>query len=102
MNDPRSAIINATQQHLRLIILRLLEGSRGYASNDSVLVDVIPSLGLTPTRDQVAGTLTWLDEQGLVSVEIVAGDLRVVKLTQRGVDVARGMGEHPGVKRPSP
>ena len=43
----------------------------------------------------------WLEEQGLVSCEDLGGII-VVKITQRGLDVAEGRAVIPGVKRPGP
>ena len=45
--------------------------------------------------------VAWLEEQGLVSREDLGGII-VVKITQRGLDVAEGRAIVPGVKRPGP
>jgi hypothetical protein len=99
------ALAQAYQTHLRLVILRLLQRAPGYSLNESLLVDVIPQLGLEPTRDQVRGCLAWLLEQGLVTCDQTGdrpGDLMVAKISGRGIDVALGRATHPGVKRPAP
>lgn len=87
--------------HVRLAILRHLEGSTEYTSNSSILVDVLRGVGLPSSRDQVAGECAWLAEQGLA---VVTGDdaFAVVRATGRGVDIAHGVATHPGVQRPRP
>lgn len=88
--------------HIRLAVLRLLDAQAGYCANDSILTDAVRALGLSVTRDQMRGHLSWLDEQRLVSrVETGAG-LVVATLTDRGADVANGRSVVSGVQRPSP
>lgn len=87
-------------EHARIAILRLLEDAPGYTSNHSLITDVLRGYGLGLSRDQVAGQLSWLAEQGLVSLEH-KGQLILAKATMRGLEVARGEARHPGVKRPS-
>lgn len=91
----------ARQGHVRLAILRHLEASTEYTSNSSILGDVLRGVGLPSTRDQVAGECAWLQEQGLA---VVTGDgaFAVVRATIRGVELAQGVGAHPGVQRPRP
>lgn len=89
------------QRHVRLAILRHLEGSTEYTSNSSILFDVLRGVGLPSSRDQVAGECAWLAEQGFVVVT-GAGDFVVVKASGRGVDLAQGLATHPGVQRPRP
>lgn len=95
-----SALNAAWREHLRLAILRLLEGASGYSANDSVLADALRSLGFSASRDQVKAELTWLAEQDLAGCEQL-GSLLVATLTGRGQDVATGAATVPGVKRPS-
>jgi hypothetical protein len=45
--------------------------------------------------------IEWLGEQGLVTVELVVS-IRIATLSMRGLDVAEGRAQAPGVKRPSP
>ena len=85
----------------RLGILRFLAEDKGYALNTSVLQDALCAIGHTVSRDEVHTLAAWLAEQGLVELEKV-GPVTVVKITARGVDVASGRAEQPGVKRPMP
>lgn len=87
--------------HLRLAVLRLLEGAPGYQANDSVIASAIGSLGFTCTRDQLRGHLVWLEELRLVRLADL-GALKVAELTERGADVAAGRSTIAGVQRPSP
>lgn len=85
----------------RLVILRLLENI-GFTANDSVLEMGLRQFGHRVTRDQVRGELQWLAEQGLITIEVIAGRVHVATLTDRGAEVATGRAHHPGVRRPSP
>ncbi|MGE4302460.1 MAG: hypothetical protein AB7E24_00330 [Novosphingobium sp.] len=87
--------------HIRLAMLRLLSDLPGYCANDSVLHQAVNAMGLSCTRDQVRGHLTWLAEQRLVTV-VEASQLTVATLTERGGEVAAGRSVIDGVQRPSP
>jgi hypothetical protein len=86
----------------RLAILRLLAEAPAYKLNDSILHTVLENdIGVPATRDQVRGEIAWLGEQGLIAIE-TAHQLLVATLRERGLEVAKGLATHPGVKRPSP
>lgn len=85
----------------RLVILRALESDLGYSHNESIIHSILGQFGHKCSRDQVRTDLTWLQEQGLVTLEDVSG-IYVAAITQRGVDVALGNATVPGVKRPGP
>lgn len=89
------------QEHARIAILRLLEDAPKYTSNVSMISQLLHPLGIAYTRDQVAGEIAWLKEQGLVTTEEHVGFI-VVTATLRGVEVAQGIARHPGVQRPRP
>jgi hypothetical protein len=89
-------------QHLRITLLRLLEGQAAYKANSSLLSDGADAMGLTVTRDRVKTELAWLGEQGLVRAETLENGLVVATLTERGLDVASGRVRVPGVKAPAP
>jgi len=93
------------QADRRLVMLRLLQQSPGYALNSSILLTGLEELGHRVSRDLVATELAWLAEQNLVRVEQVDTStkaLLVATLTERGLDVQAGRATVPGVKRPSP
>lgn len=88
-------------KHRRLTMLRFLSDSPEYTSNASILVEVCNQLGVTSTRDQVAGEIAWLKEQGMVSFEDHSGFI-IVTVTGRGIEIAQGKARHDGVQRPRP
>jgi hypothetical protein len=88
-------------KHLRITLLRILQGAPAFHANSSILHSFADGLGLSATRDQVRTEIAWLAEQGLVTSEDHDG-LVVATLTDRGLDVAEGRTVVPGVQRPSP
>jgi hypothetical protein len=85
----------------RIIILRALEASAGYESNESLLTMILRDFGHAVTRDQTRSEVTWLEENGLLTCEEIGG-VMIATLTQRGSETAQGIVVTPGVKRPSP
>ncbi|WP_335342335.1 hypothetical protein [Sedimenticola hydrogenitrophicus] len=79
----------------------MLEEDVDYAQNEIVLQGALSAVGHGISSDRLRTELAWLTEQGLISVENVAG-LQVAKLTRRGEDVALGRSRVPGVARPRP
>lgn len=88
-------------EHARLALLRALADLPGRAGNESILADLLDSVGLPLSRDQIKTGLTWLAEQGLVALRVPAG-FHVAELTPRGLEAATGRVPVPGVKRPAP
>lgn len=85
----------------RLVLLQILEEDVGYAHNETVLQHALGAMGHGVSSDRLRTELAWLAEQGLITIEHV-GNLQVVKLTNRGEDVALGRTRVPGVARPRP
>ncbi|MDR1359478.1 MAG: ArsR family transcriptional regulator [Deltaproteobacteria bacterium] len=85
----------------RLVILRLLEKAPGSEANHYILREALEERGHKVGCDVVRSELAWLEEQGLVSLEILES-LAVAALTGRGLDVGRGRSRCPGVKMPAP
>lgn len=85
-------------EDMRLVILRSVLDD-GYSLNESMLQDVLSLYGHSVSRDRVRTEMRWLEEQGLITVEDVAGIL-VARLTGRGQDVAGGRARVDGVKHP--
>lgn len=94
-----NAYADLTRRHRRLAILRHLEHIDGYSSNASILTDVVNSVGVPSTRDQITTELHWLDEQGLVTLQEIH-DFVVATATDRGVEIALGRARHPDIQRP--
>ena len=86
----------------RLLILRLLSDEPGYSTNESMIDMALEKIGgHFVSRDTVRALISWLDEQGLVTLS-VNHDVYVATVTQRGKEVAEGTSRHPGVKKPAP
>ncbi|WP_103035254.1 VpaChn25_0724 family phage protein [Castellaniella caeni] len=87
------------RRDVRLVILRLLAEMPAYRANSSVLTMALERFGHSVSRDQVKGEISWLAEQGLVTVDDLDAVL-VATLTERGGDVASARTAVPGVSRP--
>lgn len=85
----------------RLVILRVLQQSAGYAANEHLLRSMASSLGHQVGADRLRADLSDLAEMGLVGADTVAGVV-IATLTQKGADVVSGAVSVPGVKRPLP
>ena len=88
-------------EDMRLVVLRTLSEMSSYRLNSSVLHSFITRYGHSFSRDQLRTELHWLAEQGLIVIEENSENVLVVKLTERGADVASGRAITHGVKRPS-
>lgn len=88
------------QEDQRLVILRALLDASAYSANESVMQTHLAMYGHNIGRDLISNHTSWLEEQGLVTVDQLPMGVRVVKLTGRGEDVANGVTRVPGVKRP--
>ena len=89
------------REHRALAILRALERSPGYASNDRVLADWLDALALGGTRDEVRSTLDLLVRAEAVRITDVCA-IVVVTLTERGAELARGKTSAEGVLKQGP
>lgn len=89
------------REDMRLVVLRILSELPGYSSNSSLLSTLLAQYGHQLSRDQVKTEIVWLGEQGLLAIEQLESVL-MVKLTERGGDVAKGITSVPGVKKPGP
>lgn len=93
-----SAIDLAVEGWRRRVLLHVLGQATAGRANDSVLQMALARAGLSASRDVVRTELSWLREQGLVTLEEF-DDLAVAVLTRRGRDVADGLADVPGVAR---
>ncbi|GHT90043.1 hypothetical protein AGMMS49545_02240 [Betaproteobacteria bacterium] len=87
------------RKDMRLVILRTLSEMPRYTGNSSVLTNLLSEFGHAVSRDQVKTELSWLTEQGLVTIESV-GSVLVATLSERGQDVAEGRAVVEGVAKP--
>lgn len=88
-------------QDRRLVLLRALEHAAQYRANTFLLRRYCEAVGHAVSTDRLAADLAWLKEQELLTLQTVEG-VDVATLTDRGVDVATGRAEVPGVQRPRP
>ncbi len=86
----------------RLRILQLLAGQPDYAINEAILKLGLEEYGHGITRDALRTDMAWLAEQELLNTSIAGTDVQVATITGRGVDVASGLANVPGVKHPRP
>jgi hypothetical protein len=89
-------------EHQRLCILRVLSAAPEYRLNDSIIRGSLDDFGLGAGRDELRGVLTWLESNGLLTLNVPAATAIVAQLTERGLDVAQGKSVYPGVHKPSP
>ncbi len=87
---------------IRLSILLILLSSAAYEHNQFVLRTALtlPVHAHHISMDKLRTELAWLAEQGLIT--LVQGEVWTAKLSSRGMDVAKGIAQQPGVKRPEP
>ena len=87
----------------RLAILRFLAEDQDYSLTTSVLQSALAAIGHGVSRDVVEADAAWLAEQGLATMERLDNlPVTVLRISTRGMDVARGVASHPGVDRPLP
>src|SRR5579872_700927 len=85
----------------RLVILLLLAASEGYCSNEFLLQTLLEQRGHVVSDDRVRTDLSWLQEQGLLTVKEV-GETQIATINRRGIEVSEGRATVTGVKRPRP
>ena len=85
-------------EYRRAILLRFLSD---YAMDTGLLKAALKSVGHGVPLRQVNEDAAWLEERGLAACEPLESAL-LVRITQRGLDVAAGDEIVPGVKRPGP
>jgi hypothetical protein len=91
--------MNVTEQSRRLAILVSLSLATRYRLILSDLRAVVDGAGYPASLDRLRADVAWLEETGLVGFERPA---EIVEITARGLDVAGGYAEVPGVGRPGP
>ena len=96
------AYANFVAEDRRLSLLLVLKETSGYSTNAFLLRDAVQSIyGHNASLDQVRNDLTWMAEQGLMTVIDLAG-VMLAHLNAHGLDVAEGRAKVLGVKRPTP
>lgn len=85
----------------RLVILLMLAASDGYRCNEFLLQTLLEQRGHFVSDDRLRTDLRWLEEQGLLATEELAGTM-IATINRRGVEVSEGRASVPGIKRPRP
>lgn len=81
----------------RYLILKALQSAAGYQASVGLLQAFLDSFGQKVSCDLLAADVAWLVEMGLVEKL----DQPLVKVTQRGIEIATGRSKHPGIRRPA-
>jgi hypothetical protein len=89
------------RQDRRLQILLLLQASSGYGASHFLLHTALNHYAHAVSMDTLLSDLNWLSEQAMIEVEDM-NPAKIARLTQRGLDIAMGRAEEPGIKRPGP
>lgn len=85
----------------RLAALKLMAQSGQYQVGAPLLHLALAGMGHGVSLDTIHADLAWLRDAGLAVVR-QTGDIPIATLTTRGLDVARGLTQVPGVARPRP
>ena len=100
MNERRT-FAQLQAEYGRAILLRFVSEDADYAMDTGLLKAALKSVGHGVPLRQVNEDAAWLEERGLAACEPLESAL-LVKITQRGLDVAAGDEIVPGIKRPGP
>ena len=86
----------------RLAILELLAEDPGYSLNHVILRDAVDRLtAITLSEAEIKAHIAWLEDRGLVTAE-EAPPYVLARLTDAGLEVARGHRTVEGVSRRRP
>jgi len=83
------------REEIRRLVLEALVGDPDYAISHYVLRRLVSEYG--HAESDVARELTWLEERGLISTNVIAGSMPESVITRLGADVANGRKAFPGV-----
>lgn len=89
------------REHARLIILRSLVEEPSNTSNSATIQDLLQVYGINRDRDWVHQEIAHLSGLGAVKVMPAGERVRIVQLTQRGLDHVERRITLEGVSRPS-
>ncbi len=96
------AINDIKAEHQRIAILIALKESSDYGANLSILSDTLARVGVAGSYDQIKTQLSWLEQNGYITIEKLTERTWIARITQNGLDVAHGHIFVPGIKRPGP
>jgi len=84
----------------RLVILRYLDEEPDGRMSVSLMTDALEIMSHRVPRNTVLEDAGYLEGLGLLRVEYV-GSVPILRVTARGAEVAKGLIEVPGVKKPA-
>ncbi|MGE4501969.1 MAG: hypothetical protein AB7D03_03765 [Thiomicrospira sp.] len=87
-----------TVEHQRRLILEVLAQQPQYTQNQLLIKQALYMQGQGVSIDKVMTHLAWLAEQGAVTLDSFGG-FSVAKLTARGLDIAQGLADVPGIAK---
>ncbi len=89
---------------LRLVILRILSEVPAYTCNNSALKEALKAWAFDVSLISFQSQLEWLRDAGLITIEDneIKPSIKILKITQRGLEVSQGLSEAEGVAKPSP
>lgn len=95
------SMVKLIQETTRLLILETLTEMPGYSAADTLIDEALDSKGHFVSFDEIKTAIAWLERQGLLTTS-VSLDTNIAKITQSGIDAAKGQAMVPGVRRPRP
>lgn len=95
-----SSLIELENRQYRRDILMFLQADADYEMGNELLSRALTSIGTPISHDRLEQQLHWLQDQGLVTLNI-NNKVIMAKLTARGEDVALCREHHPAIARPS-
>jgi hypothetical protein len=99
-NEP-SALEKIRAAHRNLVVLRALKALPAYRTNELVLRDILDHFGIPSAAEDLRAGLRSLEDLATITTD-TNDALILVRLTQRGEDVASGLLVLDGVQRPGP
>jgi hypothetical protein len=88
-----------TQAHRRLAILLFLSLAKGWKKPLALLRDDLDQAGYPVGMDKLRADAVFLSESELA---VYAAEAEALALRERGLEVASGVTEHPGIAKPRP
>ncbi len=92
------------KEHMRLAILRLLSEVPNYRLNSSTVREGLKAWAFTTSQASFMAELQFLAQSGLIILEDnpIKPSIKIISITECGLDVAQGHIIFEGVAKPSP
>lgn len=92
--------VDVFAEQQRVIILQMLNEDNDCKLNNLIIQKGLAAFGHNVSLDKVNTECAWLEEQSLVSIEDLDCRVKIITITQAGLDVANGSRIVPGIDRP--